>query len=839
MKKIYLHIIITIFLIISAFTSAYAAITGVSVSIPPGNGPTTVSTGDDYYLASSLYATYAYEFEVTINDPAAATRDFYDYVDLEIELGGGNIITARWVAPAVAGNPGTFNLQAGDFGSSDIETAVTGTNVSGTTTLVLTFQITFAWDIGLPSNGNPAIRTITATAFDDAPSSGTGSTTDNYGFCNRVKILNLAQDGEAADGMIHPHAANFNVTGNIAYNIGGATDTVPAADISAVQLWQDTNNDGVSDSNTTLPNGGALPAISFTVDPGPAIFALGTTYWRCPVILNNPDASTTTLDSSNSLPCTFDRVQVTGMVITNPANAGRDDGNTHWRSTLVPGTSMTLNAQLQNAGTGMQGNTDFTISNGSNTFTITINNGSNSSTVVIPSAAPDMISESASDTYTITNITGSSYGTQTGDAQIRDAVNYPVAYYADQTAWWDDSDAPNGGVALNPPTTGAATAAGVTIYWDPMDTRTTSADGDFYEYRLYIRETAGTPPWNQWDGDDDTLLRDAPPAAVTDNPYPSTNTALHFTNPGGQKYTTITGLDIFTEYEYYVTAVDIFGNETPAPGANETFRTTPYSIEATVSDGPTQITNDVFASQLSPAGYAGRQLKLANIKVTLRIVTTEEETPDTVRVWYTDNPHDGGDIDIVVGSSANTGAFASPPYLESANALRITPNDWVAYLPTTSPIIQAGNSVRFVVETRKGATSSFSDLDMSELPIPLNNNNEWSFSIIDPPNFKPWPVRILNNVLTDKNPVCYPSYYLTDDAFVTITAYDIKGRPVATIIDNAFRRGGQNIKDQGWRGVNKARRKLGVGLYYIHIKAERASDGKVILNKFKKVVVAR
>jgi hypothetical protein len=111
--------------------------------------------------------------------------------------------------------------------------------------------------------------------------------------------------------------------------------------------------------------------------------------------------------------------------------------------------------------------------------------------------------------------------------------------------------------------------------------------------------------------------------------------------------------------------------------------------------------------------------------------------------------------------------------------------------------------------------------------------------VVKQTTFKPWPVRILNNVITKKNPVAYPSYYLSDDAYVTIRVFDIKGRQVATLLDNRYRRGGQNIKERGWRGDNKAQRKLGVGLYYIHIRAKRVSDGKVILNKFRKVVMAR
>ena len=163
------------------------------------------------------------------------------------------------------------------------------------------------------------------------------------------------------------------------------------------------------------------------------------------------------------------------------------------------------------------------------------------------------------------------------------------------------------------------------------------------------------------------------------------------------------------------------------------------------------------------------------------------------------------------------------------------PNKWVAYFSTQTPVIKNGNDVRFIVEAIFSTTSTFSDYDMTdENP----NNNEWTFSIGSKPQLTPWPVRILNNVLTGRNPVAYPAYYLTDDAMVSIKVYDVKGRPVTTIVENEFRRGGQNIKEKGWNGVNKANKKLGVGLYYVHFLAKRSSDDKVILNKFQKVVIA-
>ena len=160
-----------------------------------------------------------------------------------------------------------------------------------------------------------------------------------------------------------------------------------------------------------------------------------------------------------------------------------------------------------------------------------------------------------------------------------------------------------------------------------------------------------------------------------------------------------------------------------------------------------------------------------------------------------------------------------------------------------------GNSLRFILETKKSGITAYadhdSDYDVTEDPnspffIAADPNDyEWTFNISKATTFTPWPTRILNNVITDRNPLAYPSFYLTDDAYVTIKAYDIKGRAMATLLDSAFRKGGQNIKEGGWGGTNRSGKKLGPGLYYLNIKAKRASDGRTILNENEKVVVAR
>jgi hypothetical protein len=196
-------------------------------------------------------------------------------------------------------------------------------------------------------------------------------------------------------------------------------------------------------------------------------------------------------------------------------------------------------------------------------------------------------------------------------------------------------------------------------------------------------------------------------------------------------------------------------------------------------------------------------------------------------------------VDLIVGGVIDPALIENTDYYRIA-ATRTTSTGWVSYIPDTNPLITLGTDVRFILETVKSGVASYSDSDSDTEAPPGNPNDlEYSFTVAMQPQFTPWPTRILNNVITNKNPLCYPAYYLTDDALVTITVYDIKGRAVVKLLDKAFRKGGQNIKEGGWNGDNKAGNKLGVGLYYVHIRAKRVSDGKVILNSFQKVVIAK
>jgi hypothetical protein len=455
-------------------------------------------------------------------------------------------------------------------------------------------------------------------------------------------------------------------------------------------------------------------------------------------------------------------------------------------------------------GQNMHGDTTITIrytdQGAGGTFTAVIPNGTQvSAPVVVPFNGPALTINAGQ----LFNTTYTAAAQATTGSQFD---NHNVVTSDTENIYWDRNEEHPEIVITN--LTYSSTTA--TFTWIPIAVNATN-NGEFYEYRVYYREV-GPPvgPWIQFGGE------------------PLEDPNLRYPNNVGT--TTISNLVAFRDYECYMVAVDIFGNEIPTPGVLSTFQTTPLSTEVAISDGITRYEDSSFVASTTPSD---RQLRSTNIRVDMEL-QTGSDIPETVRVWYVP-----GDIavggDIVVANAIDTGLAN----LYSSVAQKTGANTWVAHLSTDSGLFTTGANIRFIIETVFQGTSTFLDSDSTNIASPGPNDREYTFQINTPVKLTPHPVRILNNVITKKKPVAYPAYYLTSDAYVTIRVYDIKGRPVATLLENSFRRGGYNIKEQGWRGTNKVGRKLGIGLYYIRIKAKRASDGRTILNKVKKVVVAR
>jgi len=515
-------------------------------------------------------------------------------------------------------------------------------------------------------------------------------------------------------------------------------------------------------------------------------------------------------------------IRFLGGIGRGPTSSGGDNLPVYLRGYGQPGTSIELTAEMNVSGWGapMYGDVLFTIS-----FTDTLNTGTFN--VTIPSGSHTAIAAIPYTGFTITPgpLLAWSYTATIATGIYVTSSGLPVSISSTSSTaiYWDGGVAPAFTTASVVP---ISTINSITFSWTPVNTGT---DQDFYEYRVYYREQSASnnSPYKLWSGSNDASLR-----GLSNNPavIPLNDPVRHFDSTG-RKYTTISNLKIAQPYDYMVTAVDVFGNETAHTAPLGTYSTKPLTLEAIISDGITSYSD--FSTLAVPTN---RTLQEANIKVDIYTVTSTV-TPDACNVWFSTVATEPVDMVITASNLPNTAGLGAD--LDSVAAVRTGPNKWTAYLPTIpssgkNKIISNGNAVRFIVELKSGSVSSFIDTDSGTDP----NNAEWTFYIGNVTNFKPWPTRILNNVITKKDPLAYPSYYLTEDAFVTIKVYDIKGRTVATLMDGSFRRGGENIKENGWSGSNKYNYKVGVGLYYINIKAVSAASGKTILDDFKKVVMA-
>ncbi|TAL39181.1 MAG: hypothetical protein EPN93_02245 [Spirochaetes bacterium] len=801
-------------------TSAFAQLGSVTLTVPT---PNLMSNGGRYYLA---HGATAYSFQINATNPAATALTDYEYFQLTIPTTAGNLIIRYTTATAVT---------TATIGATNVlpDLAITPSNDGNWTNLTFTFQVRFRWRNApaLDFSTVNASRTITAQVKQTGiATTKTDTKTQAYGISVSIKAYNFAQDGIAADGFISPtRSADFNVTGTIVYDLPGynlenASDSTENPTSVSLRLIRRTLG-----TMAISIAGGATAAFSGLVPMATPIAILGNGYYW----IARADFGGQTKDSPNSLALESNLAQVSSFVFRGGAGRGPthpapDNIADYYRAYGQTGTLIELNVTMQvSGGTGlaMHGDTTFNVRFTDGVLTenllVTVPSGFSQKIIAIPynnTGYPNFL-VAANDTvgwsYQITSITGGAFELNQPDDGNGAAITH--------TIYWDNGLSPDAdtGVTINTETPDAS-ATSVTFWWIPLNTASGTDNGDLYEYRVYFRK--GALPYRQWNGNDDSSLRFGNPPNIN----------------AGRQYTVIPDLDIFTPYDFYITAVDVFGNESP-PIIGRIVSTTAYQINVSISDGIVH-PYDTFTPALLPGDAATRPVRESNIRIEMSIITADD-VPDEINVWYTE---DMTATNIIgVGPAPDLLIFPGPPYLLSAKAERISPNKWVAYLPTnptSTSIIKNGNQIRFVLETvQKRAIppdiKAYSDIDASVDSDP--NNHEWSFSITNKPDFKPWPTRILNNVITKTHRKAYPSYYLSEDADVTIIVYDIKGRPVATLLDSAFRKGGQNIKEEGWDGRNKSDKSLGVGLYYIQIKAKGKTSNKMILNSFEKVVIAK
>jgi hypothetical protein len=486
----------------------------------------------------------------------------------------------------------------------------------------------------------------------------------------------------------------------------------------------------------------------------------------------------------------------------------------YYRSLAVPGTKVRLYARMRDGGGTMEGTVTATLRDTTDgTLTqLIIPNGTHEATGNLTYSGLSIAAgATGARNYQIVSISGGAYGSNAGFGQNRTNASY-INQPAARTINWDSIDPPgnnspffNNGTLTSP----SQSADSITLQWNPLSGA--FPDGDFYSYRIYYR--TGTDPFKIVD------RNSAPAVNYSILGTPSTGTVI------------LTGLSQFTNYDFVLSAVDVFGHEVSEPNRpTAMYATTASSTEISISDGITTYTPIDFASDPDPATIG---LLESSIIVTAKIITGGN-SPSSVSIIAADN---SSDIQHAAGGNDDILSLPASQYYR-IQMTKTAPNTWKGQIPTTNPLIKLGTSVRFIIETVYNGAPGYSDVDQEPVPPGDHQSHEWRFSITEIPDFTPWPVKILNNVITKKNPVAYPAYYLTADAYVTITVYDIKGRPISTLLERSFRKTGRNIKENGWRGTNKKGSKVAPGLYYIRIKAEAVSGGKTLINEVKKVVVS-
>ncbi len=809
MKKRWPALVLLAALALLPLRQSRADITSVTLTPAP---TTMLSNGQSYYLAGIPYV-----FRVQAFDPEATVQTDWNQITVEFRT--------------LAGIQQSFAINMNDDSITAQNNVIVTVANNTTDWRSPDYDITvyFRWDMPNANEFAPAATNFIRLRVSEdlaPPSSLVQDVTFSYGVCASVAVLNFAQGGDAADGYVNPNHAAFNVTGAIVYNVPLATiaDRVEARDGGEITGVGTTL---LLDGNPSVPpltDNTMADDCSYTINSalGWLTGAAAVHIWRiqCRMATGPVDEV-----SNNLLNIYCNEVQVTNVEFIN--GGGRTISATeYYRSVNFPGTQVRVTANLVYGGGAMVGNTNITLNNGVDPVTIVqIVNGATQGVGNVNYPGGTVDGTTTPRTYQISQVSGGVYDTQT-------TVTQP----ANRIVYWDDVDPPgvNGVTFLGPPgpplpVLDSTTAYSLTLIWTPL---THPLDGDFDTYRIYYRTSATGPiPAGPW------LMLDRTSGGV-------------YTTLGnyGTGTITIDGLNPLTEYDYYMSAVDIFGNVVDngneAPYSSATPRTvvTQYkTIECTLTDGERSYPDAHFAA--TKAG-ASRPVRKTAIKVTFFLVTAGGQ-PDSNSLILMKGDYNvkstlGSNEFILEGTNtirSGVGYVLNTDYYRIP-CMKTAPNTWVGYIPETNPFMQYGNTLSFMLETTRGGAVTYSDSSKSET-TPVNPNNEkWAFNVGIQNVFTPWPTRVLNNVITKKNPVAYPSFYLSENALVTIRIYDIKGRPVMTLLDNSPRAGGQNIAE-GWAGVNRYNNKVGVGLYYIHIQARSAASGKIILNSFKKVVVAK
>jgi hypothetical protein len=814
-KQILTVLVILPGLMFVPFGTLRAAITDIKLF--PAN-PTPLSDTRGYYLAGAWYDS----FKVDVIDPAASAWGDVSDVRVVIDNGANDIIIA--VDPTGTGDQ-TANVTVQNYCQALTDGSDYGIEVTGTPNkFTVAFRIRILWTAvnSIWATG----RSITASAT--ATSTATVTETVPYGIISTIRVVGLAMTGEASDGMINTYHGAFNVTGTrIAYNISGAT----ASDAVAAYSYRDIHL-GLPEITSTTMTANALTWTDATESDGLSYavladdqnagttsdgnFAYNNSYTvQVTAAMNTGGAS---VNAGNTLSIDCGEVEVTDIIFMNGGGVDNDPAG-YYRSTLVAGTQVRVNVRMRGtAATPVVGDLTIQLRDSEGNITaVPVLSGRTygiNNTLTVPTVASG---STDTITYEIYNIIGGNFGVTVMGSSQYENISTRIIQPVTHRIYWENGDAPGASSypfnSNAPYPNGAEDASSSTsesfrIRWDPLPTAT--PDGDFYSYRIYYKEPAALV-WNKVDRDTytaDGRYYHTPVPGVDDLGNAATSSA------------SVVGLKPLTVYEFRFSALDVFGNEVADPNRSisQTATTGPLGVTVQLTDGITTYADATFTDNLASTKPVVRSA------ITIIATISGDTLPTSVNLIAAgDGATQPEGTDDILGVAYET--FAG---------MDISGNRWKFVIPSASSLLTVGTSVRFVLEVNQTSTSY-----VDHTPATDHTDNEFRFYISSAPAFTPWPTRILNNVITDKNPVAYPSYYLSDDANVSIKVYDIKGRPVAILLDGGFRKGGQNIKENGWRGHNKSNKMMGVGLYYVHFQAKRASDGKVILDQIKKVVIAK
>lgn len=809
---------------LSCFASiAEAAIT--STTLTPAS-PTTLSNGRAYYCAGVPYT-----FRIQSTDPLATGAAYWQSAATPPPH------TINVVFPG--GSSFYVDLPGGGYSGTNLTVDTVTDNSGGTyTNIDYTVVVRFHWNTtAVAAGANSIVATVTA---DNGATTGTSTRNFNFGIITQIQALNFVQDGDAADGMVNPWHDGFNLTGRVVYYYPGEILSTPVeqvdpGEISSVQLWRQllpaaAVNSGVVNSGT---NSNFIFTIPGLPTPYFSSLGLGTHTWSVRAIMNTPTAGSTSVTAGGTLNIISDRIQVDagGLTFVNGGGVNSPPQLYNVRSVNVAGTEMRLSARMQNSGSAMAGTVTFVIQDGlGNSYTLQMANGATTGTVLLgptPTAAQVPAGNNTDVSYTVQSVSGGAYG----NIITANGQNVPgrILNSSGYACRWENGHWP--GYGSTPFTAEAAvptsTATSFRLQWTALSAAAAAPyDADFYSYRVYFKRQADTA-WLMLDGSNTPALGVIGAGTIAFD-------VGGVANP----------LEPLTPYDYRVSAIDVFGNEVPlASQISGNVTTSALTVEATVTDGISIFNNNSFGVPTvdpPPTNPLSHIVRKTAIKVTVYLVTAGT-APEQVNIVIANNDSDlpgqfgTGTVDDIVDNVA-PGHLVDGVSRWTIPCTKVTANTYEALIPSEHTLMALETNIRFIVDSVVGGVHNYYDHTPDTAPPGSWTADEWRFRVAQPVLFIPFPTRILNNVLTAQMPCCYPAFFLAVDSLVTIRVYDVKGRIIATLCENLYRPGGQNIKDLGWCGRNKNNNRAGPGLYYIHIKAVTFGN-RTVLDKKMKVVV--